>query len=241
MRPVFISFGRFVKEIFKDAMLVAITILPLLLGLLIKFGIPLLETFLENQFGLVRLLAPCYILFDLTVILSTPIMFGYAGLMVLLEERDSGVLKYLCVTPLGMRGYIVLRLVFLSAIASVYDFVVEIIFHLSPITFMQITLGCAFSFLTGIWIICLIASLASNKVEGLAFSKFTGILILGPLAAFFIKDGVKYIAGFLPTFWFTEYCLNPNVYGIVSLAVSFVLTLVYVAITIPMQVRRTVA
>ncbi|MBP5175600.1 MAG: hypothetical protein ILP07_06805, partial [Treponema sp.] len=137
------------------------------------------------------------------------------------------------------RGYIVSRLVFLSAIASVYDFLVEIIFHLSPITFVQITLGCVLSFLTGIWIICLVALLASNKVEGLAFSKFTGILILGPFAAFFIKGGIKYAASFLPTFWFTEYCLNPNVYGIVSLAVSFALTLVYVAITIPMQVRRS--
>ena len=126
MKAVYISFSRFIKEIFKDAMLAAISFLPIFLALLFKFGVPVLESFLTKQFGLGEVLVPYYKLFDLTIIFSTPIMFGYAGLMVVLEERDTGVLNYLYVTPLGIKGYIFSRLVLLSAIASVYGFLVEV-------------------------------------------------------------------------------------------------------------------
>ena len=228
MKPVYIAFSRFIREIFKDAMLIAITFLPVFLGLLFKFGVPLAEAFLTAKTEMPQVLLPYYMLFDLTIIFATPVMFGYAGLMVILEERDTGVLNYLAVTPLGMKGYLLSRLVLISAIASVYGFVVELFLRLSDLSFVQLLLGCVFSFFTGIWLVCLIAALASNKVEGLAFSKFSGFLILGPFAAFFIKDWVKYLAGILPTFWFTEFCLNQNAYGIAALAASFALTAAYI-------------
>ena len=232
MKPVYLSFRCFIKEIFKDAMLAAMTFLPVFLGALFKFGVPFIESIIASRTGKADFLAPYYILFDLTIIFSTPVMFGYTGLMVILEERDTDIMRYLSVTPLGIKGYINPRLVFLSAIASVYALVVELFLRISTISFVQLFLGCAFSFLTGIWLICLIVSLASNKVEGLAFSKFSGFLILGPFASFFIKDDLKYLAGFLPTFWFTEYCLNIGVYAVIALAVSFALTAVLLFLTI---------
>ncbi|MCR4938990.1 MAG: ABC transporter permease [Treponemataceae bacterium] len=231
MKALYISFSRFIKEIFKDAMLAAMTILPLFLGLLFRLGLPALEVLLENRWGWHRILTPYYLLFDLILIFSTPIMFGYAGLMVILEERDKGIMKYLCVTPLGKRGYILTRLVFLSALAAIYAFLVEIFLHLSDISLLQIFTGCLFSFLTGIWTVCLITLLASNKVEGLAFSKFSGILTLGPLASIFLQDKVKYLASFLPTFWFTEFCLKAGVYGVISLLLAFAQTLLYTILT----------
>lgn len=232
MKPVYLSFRCFIKEIFKDAMLAAMTILPVFLGALFKFGVPFIESIIASRTGKADFLAPYYILFDLIIIFSTPVMFGYTGLMVILEERDTGIMKYLSVTPLGIKGYINSRLVFLSAIASVYALVVELFLRISAISVVHLLLGCAFSFLTGIWLICLIVSIASNKVEGLAFSKFSGFLILGPFASFFIKDDLKYLAGFLPTFWFTEYCLNSGIYAAVALAVSFILTAVLLFLTI---------
>ncbi len=231
-KALYISFARFVKEIFKDYLLAAMTILPLILGLLFKLGIPALELFIQSKTGYAAILTPYYILFDLTIIFSTPVMFGYAGLMVILEERDNGIMKYLCVTPLRTSGYLFSRLIFLSALASLYGFIIEIIFHLSDITILQIFLGSLFSFFTGIWLVCLITLLASNKVEGLAFSKFSGLLILGPFASFFLNDWIKYLTGFLPTFWFTEFCLKQGTYGIFSLIMAFAVTGLYVTVTI---------
>ena len=239
MNPVYISFSRFIKEIFKDAMLAAISFLPVFLGVLFRLGIPFLEAFLISRTGLSEVLSPYYLLFDLTIIFSTPIMFGYAGLMVILEERDNGLYSYLSVTPLGIKGYFLSRLVFISAIAAVYGFLVELFLHLSSINIIQLLLGCVFSFFTGIWLVCLIAHLASNKVEGLAFSKFSGFLILGPFASFFIKDWIKYFAGVLPTFWFTEYCLNQNPYGLFALAFSFVITLILSYIVFRAECNRS--
>ena len=72
MKPVYISFERFIKEIFKDAMLSAISFLPVFLGALFKFGIPFLDAFLTAKTGKAALLSPYYLLFDLTIIFSTP-------------------------------------------------------------------------------------------------------------------------------------------------------------------------
>lgn len=238
MKPVYISFSCFIKEIFKDAMLAAMTLLPVILGLLFKFGVPLANALIAAQTGKTDFLAPYYLLFDLTIIFSTPVMFGYAGLMIILEERDTGVMKYLSVTPLGMNGYLLSRLVLLSAIAAVYGFIVELIFHISEMSLVQLFLGSTFSFLTGIWLVCLIVSLAANKVEGLAFSKFSGFLILGPFAAFFIKDNLKYLAAFLPTFWFTEFCMSKGFYAVAALSVSFALSAVYLLFTIKLFKKK---
>lgn len=232
MKPVYISFRCFIKEIFKDAMLAAMTYLPVFLGVLFRFGVPFVESIIVSRTGKTDFLAPYYILFDLTIIFSTPVMFGYTGLMVILEERDTGIMRYLFVTPLGIKGYINSRLVFLSAIASVYALVVELFLRISNMSLVPLLLGCLFSFLTGIWLICLIVSLASNKVEGLAFSKFSGFLILGPFASFFIKDDLKFLAGFLPTFWFTEYCLTGGFYAMLALSVSYALTAVFLILSL---------
>ncbi len=238
MKAVRISFFRFVKEIFFDAMLASISVLPIFLGLLFKFGVPFLETFLVRKTGLSEILAPYYLLFDLTIMFATPIMFGYAGLMVILEERDSGVMKYLSVTPLGTKGYLFSRLVFISAISAIYGFVVELFLHLSDIDLLRLIFGNIFGFLSGIWIVSLVAALASNKVEGLALSKFSGILILGPFASFFIEAPFKYLAFFLPTFWFTEYCLHENADGFFSLIFSFGISALYLFLSLREFVRK---
>ena len=65
-KALYISFARFVKEIFKDYLLAAMTILPLILGLLFKLGIPALELFIQSKTGYVAIITPYYILFDLT-------------------------------------------------------------------------------------------------------------------------------------------------------------------------------
>lgn len=239
MKSVFISFSRFIKEIYKDAMLAAMTIVPLLLAFLFKFGVPAVEAAIQSKTGLADFLSPYYLLFDLMIIFSTPILFGYSALMVILEERDLGIMKYLCVTPMGKKGYLFSRLFFLSALSALYAFAIEMFLHISDISVLQILLGCIFSFLTGIWIICLIAVLAANKIEGLAFSKFSGLLLLGPFAAFFVKDWIKYLSGFLPTFWFTQYCLNDNASGTVALVISFLLTGLYMTFAVRKFIRKS--
>jgi fluoroquinolone transport system permease protein len=42
---------------------------------------------------------------------------------------------------------------------------------------------------------------ASNKLEGLALMKGFGILLIGPLAAYFITSDWQLLLGVLPTYW----------------------------------------
>jgi fluoroquinolone transport system permease protein len=46
-----------------------------------------------------------------------------------------------------------------------------------------------------------IATFASNKVEGLALMKALGFFLLGPLAAYFIDSNWQLLVGILPTYW----------------------------------------
>jgi fluoroquinolone transport system permease protein len=47
----------------------------------------------------------------------------------------------------------------------------------------------------------ILATFASNKVEGLALTKALGIFLLGPLAAYFIDSNWQLLLGILPTYW----------------------------------------
>ncbi len=42
---------------------------------------------------------------------------------------------------------------------------------------------------------------AGNKVEGLALMKAFGILMLGPLAAYFVNSDWQLLLGILPSYW----------------------------------------
>lgn len=46
-----------------------------------------------------------------------------------------------------------------------------------------------------------LAAFASNKVEGLAFMKGVGWLMIGPLAAYFVPGRWELLFGILPTYW----------------------------------------
>ncbi len=67
MKPVYISFVCFIKQIFKDSMLAAMTILPLFLGFLFKFGVLSVEMLIADKIGIENCLQPYYLLFDLPI------------------------------------------------------------------------------------------------------------------------------------------------------------------------------
>lgn len=151
-------------------------------------------------------------------------MAAYAGVMVVLGELDNGITHCLVVTPLGKRGYIISKIGLLSAIASIYGALIALIFHIGQIDIIELILISVASFLIGVMIFLFIGGFARNKVEGLAFSKFSGFLLIGVIVSGLVTENVKYVTSFLPSFWITEYVRTGNIY---TYFIGLLLTVLY--------------
>ena len=201
MRTILAAFGQFIRAIWRDAMLAACLFAPILMAAVIRFGVPALETVLQNAYGTAHALAPYYALFDLFVSLMTPLMLCFAGVMVMLEELDDGTAKYLMVTPLRKAGYLVSRIGVLTALSVVYNVLLLMGFSLSAMPLLINVLAALANALVSVSVAMLVAGFAKNKVEGMAITKLSGFFFLGYMGAYFLTPPAAYAAGVLPGYW----------------------------------------
>ena len=55
--------------------------------------------------------------------------------------------------------------------------------------------------LQGIIIALLVVTLSSNKLEGMALTKISSLLMLGAIAPYFIPTPYGYLLSFMPSYW----------------------------------------
>ena len=201
MKAVRISFLHMVAFLRRDMMLFAACISPFFIGPLFRFGIPALERVMTGYFVRPAILAPYYEIFDMFFSVLAPTMFCYVAAMVVLEERDDHMTKYLEVTPLGKTGYLVSRLGLPCAAAFGITGCLLPLFNLSHLQAgmaIYLTLTGA---LQGLVITLLVITLSTNKLEGMAVTKLSGIMFLGIMIPYFVPRRIQYILSFLPSFW----------------------------------------
>lgn len=220
MKKVFLAFKLFLSQISHDFMLVACLSGPIFMGAMFRFALPILEIFLCGYFQEAQILAPYYIIFDLILATITPILFCFAGVFVILEEIDCGTAKYYSVTPLGKRGYFISRIEIPAVLAFIYDILLLAIFSVANINSVMIFFlsagGTLLALITSIFVV----AFAKNKIEGMALAKLCGLFIVGIPVAYFITSPIRYIFGFLPSFWMAELCITGN-YLFFLLAILF--------------------
>lgn len=201
MRAVLSAFRQVVRSIRADYMMLACAAVPILMGVLFRFGIPALETLLCAELEEAQVLTPYYGLIDLFLAAMTALMLSFSGVMVILEELDNGTAHYLVVTPLGRGGYLVSRIGILMLLSILYSVALLCTFTVSGMA-LSVMLCCALiSGGQGVVNALLVAALAKNKVEGMALIKMAGLMLLGLFVPSFISGPAAYIAGVLPTFW----------------------------------------
>ncbi|WP_227823461.1 ABC transporter permease [Clostridioides sp. ZZV14-6345] len=170
-------------------------------------------------------LEPYLLLFDLLLAFITPFMFFFASTMVVLGEIDDNISRYLIVTPLGKTGYLISRLGIPAILAFIITVILLLTFSLTKISLLSNLLISLIALLQGIIISTLVISLSSNKLEGMAITKLSGVFIMGILAPFFILNKTQYILFFLPIFWLTK-TFEENNY--MYMFISFVISLVWI-------------
>lgn len=221
MKGIFRAFVQLLRVIWQDRMLVACLFAPVLIGAFFRFGIPAVEQLLREYLKMPQVLSPYYLLFDLMLLVMTPLMLSFAGVMVMLEELDNGTAKYLMVTPLAKGGYLASRIALPTAVSVPYGFAALTIFGLSKMD-VALSLGCAvFAAVVSVIVSMFVVAFAKNKVEGMALIKLSGFLIMGFIVPFFISSPMGYLAGVLPSFWLGRLAIDGNwLFALPTLAVS---------------------
>lgn len=221
MRAIRLCFFQMLAYMRRDKMLFAACLAPILAGLLFRFGIPLLEAALTDWFHMTAIISPYYALIDILFAMLSPVMFCFVSAMVSLEEADEKTAVYLFVTPLGRNGYLAARFCVPAVVAFLVTIVLIPIFKLTSLSLVDILLLAAGGAVQGIIISLLILTLSSNKLEGMAVTKLSSLMIFGAAVPFFIKHNVQYVISPLPSYWIGKAIFeNVSLYILPAFALS---------------------
>ena len=201
MSAIRLSFIQMMKFVKRDMMLLATALAPILAGFAIKFGIPLIETALVNLTGMPEVLVPYYGIFDILLSALTPAMIGFVVAMIMLEERDDHIDRYLFVTGLGHSGYYISRIGLPAGFALIVTLILLPVFSLTKMSVLEIVLLALVGTLQGILIALMVVTFSSNKLEGMAITKLSSLIIMGCLAPYFVPTPLRYVLSFMPSYW----------------------------------------
>ena len=200
----------FIFQISKDSMLYAVCIAPLLAAVAFRFGIPRIESILCIKLETSSILSGYYLLIDLFLVILTPFLFCFASSMVILTENDENIAAYLAVTPIGKKGYLISRFGFPAVISFLASVLLLKLFSLLS---WPITLLITVSFLSSLscFATCLlVVTFSHNRVEGMAVSKMSGLMMLGLFVPFFLFSKAQYLFSILPSFWIAKIGIERN-------------------------------
>nr|WP_321357770.1 hypothetical protein [uncultured Draconibacterium sp.] len=182
------------KLIFRDPSLKSFLVLPVILFALIIWAVPpLLEKY--------TFLVPYLSLFLVVAVIENTQMFCFINTMVLIDEKESEVAKVYGVVPLSKLEYIVSRFLipylFTVALNLILLFV-QTICELSVASILLISFLAAL--VVPVYALA-VNSVVQNRMQGMVYVKAFNMLVLIPIAAFFVPEKFVHLFGIFPTHW----------------------------------------
>ena len=187
------------KSIRRDTLLRWIALFPVLIALVLRLGVPVLSARMMALAGFD--LQPYYPFVLGFIFLMMPMMVGLVIGFLLLDQRDDQTLTALQVTPITLNGYLAYRIglpILLSLVETVLVIPASNLLRVDFATVLLVALACAP--LAPLYALAM-ASLAQNKVQGMAISKLLGLSLLPPAIAFFVTADWQLVLGLAPTYW----------------------------------------
>ncbi|MGN0387939.1 MAG: hypothetical protein ACI4ER_03925 [Suilimivivens sp.] len=208
MRASMKMFIYMVKQITREMMMILLVIAPVLIGIFFRIGIPLLESKVLIHYGLERVLVPYYEMFSWLLAMVTGMLFAFVGGLVVLGEIDDNVAKYIMVTPAGIRGYLNSRIMIPALISGAVALICVPAFSLVHIGFAKLVVMVISTMLSGIVTALLVVAISTNKVEGMAVGKLSGLFGATFFVPLFVTGMIKYAFCLFPMFWIGEWSIS---------------------------------
>jgi fluoroquinolone transport system permease protein len=181
------------KHMIRDQMYVFFLFFEVVLIATASILLPYLETevsLLASNLALINLL------------LMSGIIFGSISGFSMLDDMDDGVLFSLKVTPISLTSYIFFKLfltfIFSSVATTALLLVTGLLFEMS---LLHASMIIVLSSIQAPFIALIMASFASNKVEGFVIMKLTGLTLIGPIVSLFLTDWTELLLSIFPGFF----------------------------------------
>lgn len=191
--------GADMRNALREPIMIVSLAAPLLLAAALRYGLPQAAPILHEYLGFALEEHRLFITSFFPII--TPMALGSMAGLLLLEEREGGLLAYLSVTPLTRTGYLLVRM----AVPTLFSFLFGLLLlpRVSPVPLplLPLALLLAISSLLAPITALFMGAFASNRVEGLALAKGVSIIMITPLGMYLPDHPWNLLTGIFPPHW----------------------------------------
>ncbi|MEX2621484.1 MAG: hypothetical protein WD250_14810 [Egibacteraceae bacterium] len=176
---------------------------PLLLVVIVRLAEPVVARWAAAEAG-VRAADHHAVAAAFLLLMVFPFLVGSLMGLLILDQRDEGVLTALRVTPVSLRGYTAYRSVLAMTLTGGTLLIALPASGLLTVALAATLPAIALSALLAPLPALLLAGLATNKVEGMAVLKAMGLPLFSPLLAGIVDAPWRWVFAVVPTFWPAE-------------------------------------
>lgn len=198
------------KLIGRDSFLLFMFLFAIIIAVVLRFGMPWLNNILiENGVmpsqTFAMSLADVYpMLVAYMAIYTGALLVGTVFGFVLLDEKDQNTIKAMLVTPVPLKRYVLYRVGGPAILAFVIILGMAYFINQALLPWWQMILISAGGALTAPIISLFFATVAENKVQGFAYSKFGGISGWTILIGWFVPEPWQWLIGLFPPWWISK-------------------------------------
>jgi fluoroquinolone transport system permease protein len=209
VRAIAVLLRSDVRKLARDSVMLVSVLVPIVLALVLRFGLPLAPLDLEPHRGVI----------GASALLLTAMLAGWVVGFLLLEEREHRTLQAIGVTPLTLRGFVLWRLALPGIIALVGGTLILAVGDCGVPNFARAIVGLLLAAACAPAFALFLVDFADNEVEGLALAKIGGLSFVLPVVATFVEGPWTWLGAALPAWWVVRvYAGGPAWMGVAGLA-----------------------
>lgn len=188
------------RKLARDPVLLVSALVPIVLALVLRVGLPLAEAGLRTLPEPLDL-DPQRPVIGASAMLLAAMLSGWVVGFLLLEERENRTLQAIGVTPLTLRGFVLWRLALPSMIATIGGLLILLVGDCGVPSFARALVSLLLAAACAPLFALFLVGFADNEVEGLAVAKIGGLSFVLPVVATFVEGPWTWIGGLLPPYW----------------------------------------
>lgn len=182
------------KLVFRDSSLRIFLVFPIILISIIIWALPgLIEKY--------TFLIPYLPVFIIIAVIENTQMFCFISSMVLIDEKESSVAKVYAILPLKKWKFVISRFLIPYFFTFFLNF---ILLNIQPFYKINLISNFTVSLLTALIVplyVLTINAIVENRIQGMVYIKAFNMLVLIPIAAFFVPEKFKNLFSIFPTHW----------------------------------------
>ena len=187
------------RSVTRDSMLRWLVVLTPAMGVLMRYGVPLVAEVLDEKLGFD--LVPYYpLVMSFVAVISAGLVGTVVGFL-LLDQRDDQTLSALLVTPLSLIDYFAYRLAVPMTFGVALTAIMFPLVGLTELSVAQVLVTSLSAAPLAPMYALFIGAFAANKVQGFALAKAVGILFIPVVVAWFLPSPWQEMMGLVPLYW----------------------------------------